>query len=472
MSQQQQYQPPVIQAEETKGTVTQKSNFLAVNQITDILKTSFGSMGMDKMLVDSLGDATITNDGATILKELDINHPAASILIDAAAATDTKVGDGTTSTVLLAGALLAEAEKLINKDIHPNLIIRALKKSSAQLLKDLDTLGIDVDLNDREFIDHIISTTLASKVVSADTDILKNLVVDAVTTIKDKDNKIDLSTLKVEKQLGGSIRDSKLIQGIVLDKEIVHSGMPKKILNAKIALINDVLEIKRSENDSQVNINPNEMFDVSNAETKHLKEMAEKIAKTGANVVICQRGIDNTVQHYLEEAGIIALRRIKEIDIINLHKCTGAKVVNVLDTLCPEDLGHAGVVEEQIADNSQRFIFVEECENANAITILLRGANMQIIDEMERSLHDAIMVLKDILQNPKAVVGGGAAEISLARRIAHWGATELVGRERLVAKAVSNALIELPMTLARNAGMDPIDIELDIESFYNRWCRN
>ncbi len=460
MSQQQGPPRQVIQANESKGPYAQTGNFQAVGVITDVLKSSFGSMGMDKMLVDSLGDAIITNDGATILKELDIDHPAARIVIDASAATDAKVGDGTTSTALLIGSIMAEAKKLIEKDIHPNIIVRTLREISQELIKQLEPLALDVNLNDRELVDKIITTVLASKVVATDTDILKDLIIDAVGMVRG--DGVDLSTIKIEKQLGGSIRDSTLIQGIVLDKGTAHNNMPKRISDAKIAIINDVLEVKRTENSAQVNVTSDEMFNINDNETKYLKEMAEKITALGANVVFCQRGIDDIVQHYLEKAGIIAIKRVREQDIVNLSKSTGAKIVNAFDDLSEGDLGHAGVVHEEISDAGGKLLFVEECKNSTAVTILLRGGNQQIIDEMERSLHDAIMVMKDIIEVPKIVVGAGAPEISLSRTIWAWGVSNLPGKKRLVAKAVADALLELPLTLAKNAGLDPIDTEIDL----------
>ena len=450
----------VIQANQTRGVDAQTSSFSAISVVTEVLKTSFGSMGMDKMLIDSLGDAVITNDGATILKELDIQHPAARILIDASMATDKMVGDGTTSTALLAGALLAECEKLIAKDIHPNIIFKALRKVSAELTNQLEKLAIDVDLKNKKLIDNILSTTLASKVISSDTDIINNLVVTAIDAIRNGDE-IDLSTIKVEKQLGGSIRDSTIIGGVVLDKTITNSGMPRKLLDAKIALINDVLEIKRPENDQQINVAPGQVFDISVEEHKKLKEIANKIIDTGANVVFCQRGIDDTVLHFLEKAGIITLRRIKEHDMINLSKCTEAKIVSTIHDFSSADLGLAGVVREE---TNSKLLFVEECKNTKSVTILLRGANQQIIDEMERSLHDAIMVLKDVITAPKIVVGAGAPEITLSKGILKWGTTSLKGRDMLVAEAMSKALLELPLTLAKNVGMDPIDTELAIKT--------
>jgi thermosome len=421
---------------------------------------------MDKMLVDSLGDVTITNDGATILKEIDVQHPAAKMMVEISKATDNEVGDGTTSTVVLAGALLEKAEDLITKNVHPTVVVEGFRKASAKAIETLREIAIKVEPADKTFLNKIAKTSMASKMVSADSKELSDMVVDAVLAVAEDSGertKVDVDNIKVEKKAGGSIRDTKFIHGIVLDKEVVHAGMPKRIENAKIAVVNSALEIEKTEFDAKININsPNQMQQFIDEENKMLKAMVDKIAATGANVLLCQKGIDDIAQHYLAKAGVLAVRRIKESDISKLAKATGARIVNNLDELSASDLGYARVVEERKVE-TDKWVFVEECKNPKSVSILVRGGSQRVVDEAERSVHDAIMAVKDVVEYPYVLVGGGAPEALAALKLREW-ASSLTGRTQLAAEKFADGIETIPIVLAENAGMDPLDTQVQLRS--------
>ena len=446
-------------ASETKGREAQKNNIAASKIIAEIVQSSLGPRGMDKMLVDSLGDVTITNDGATILKEIDVQHPAAKMLVEISKTTDNEVGDGTTSVVVLAGALLEQAESLINQDVHPTIIVDGYRKAAKKAKQFLQDITDVVNPNDKSILQKIAKTSMQTKLVRKDSSQLAELVVKAVTAVAEKDGDnfvVDDDDIKVEKKAGGSIKDCKIIQGIVLDKEIVHGGMPKEIKDAKIALINSALEINKTETDAKINItNPQQMKSFLDEENKMLKNMVDKVIASGATVVLCQKGLDDMVQHYFAKAGILAVRRVKESDLTKLAKATGARIVSNLDDLFEKDLGSAQIVEERKIEED-RWVFVEGCKHPKSVTLLLRAGSQRVVDEVERSVHDAIMVVRDVMEVPSIVAGGGAPETYTATKIRSWAKT-LEGREQLAAEKFADALETIPLTLSENAGMDPID---------------
>lgn len=469
---------PVIVLKEgsrqSRGREAQRNNIAAAKLIAEIISTSLGPRGMDKMLVDSIGDITITSDGATILKEIDVQHPAAKMMVEVAKATDSEVGDGTTSAVVMAGALLEKAEVLIDNDIHPVIIANGYQKASVKAMSILSEIAQKVDPKDRKTLEKIATTALQTKLVSVEATDLAKIAVDAalaVVTQKDGGYGVDLNNIKVEKKAGGSMVDSKLINGIVLDKEIVHSGMPKKIEGARIALISVPLEIEKTEFEAKININtPDQIRSFMAEEDNILKGMVEKIKSTNANVILCQKGIDDVAQHYLAKIGIIAVRRIKESDMSKLAKATGARIVGSLTDLTEKDLGEAQIVEERAIENDN-WVFIEGCKNPKAVSLLLRGGSQRVIDEAERSIHDALMVVKDVIEKPMIVYGGGAPEAYISTKLRTW-AQSLSGREQLAVEKFAEAIESIPMALARNAGMNPIDTITQLHSKQNageRW---
>ena len=446
-------------ASETKGREAQKNNIAASKIIAEIVHSSLGPRGMDKMLVDSLGDVTITNDGATILKEIDVQHPAAKMLVEISKTTDNEVGDGTTSAVVLAGALLENAESLILQDVHPTIIVDGYRKAARKAKQYLQEIAEAVTANDKGTLVKIAKTSMQTKLVRKDSDMLADLIVKSVLSVADREDEkfvVDVDDIKVEKKAGGSVRDSVLIQGIVLDKEVVHGGMPKKISDAKIALINTALEISKTETDAKINIsNPQQLKSFLDEENRMLKGMVDKVIGSGANIVLCQKGIDDMAQHYLAKANILAIRRIKESDLTKLAKATGARIVTNLDDLFEKDLGTAELVEERKIEED-RWVFVEGCKHPKSVTLLLRGGSQRVVDEVDRSVHDAIMVVKDVMELPSVVAGGGAPETYAATKIRAWSKS-LEGREQLAAEKFADSLEVIPLTLSENAGMDPID---------------
>jgi thermosome len=450
---------------ESKGREAQKNNITAAKLIAEIVKTSLGPRGMDKMLVDNLGDVTITNDGATILKEIDVQHPAAKMMVEVAKSVDNEVGDGTTSSVVFAGALLEKAEELVNKDVHPSVIVDGYNAAAEQALKLLEKIAVSVDVSDKDMLLKIARTSMDSKLVSEDSPLLGSIVVEAAKMVAEKSDglRVDLDNIKVEKKAGGSMRDTKLIKGIVLDKEVVHAGMPKRVENAKIALINSALEIEKTEMSAEIRISdPHQMQMFLEEENKMLKSMVDKIKGSGANVVLCQKGIDDIAQHYLAKAGILAVRRVKESDMTKMSKATGARIVNNLDDLTAKDLGSAELVEERKVE-TDKWVFIEGCKNPKSVTILIRGGSQRVVDEADRSLHDALMVMKDVLEKPAIVAGGGAPEAYIANELRQWSSSQ-EGRAQLAVQKFADALDTIPLNLAENAGMDPIDTMTELRA--------
>ena len=442
-----------------KGRDAQKNNIAAAKLVAELVKTSLGPRGLDKMLVDSLGDVTITNDGATILKEIDAQHPAAKMMVEISKTIDTEVGDGTTSSVVFAGALLEKAEKLLEKDVHSTLIVDGYQAASLKALELLAELAKSIQPDDSESLIKIAKTSMQSKLVSDDSESLSKLVVSAVLKIADKNENgysVDLDNLKVEKKSGGSVQDTALINGIVLDKEVVHSGMPTKIQKAKIALVNAALEVEKTEVSSEIRISdPSQMQMFLEEENRMLKEMVDKLHSVGANVLICQKGIDDIVQHYLSKQGILAVRRVKESDMTKLSKATGGRITSNLDDISTKDLGSAEIVQQKKIE-SDKWVFIEGCNNPHAVTVLIRGGSQRVVDEADRSIHDALMVVKDVIEKPLIVAGGGSPEAYLAGKIKQW-ADSFDGREQLAIKQYAESLETIPLTIAENAGMDPID---------------
>jgi archaeal chaperonin len=457
-------------ASETKGREAQKNNINAAKTVAEIVRTSLGPRGMDKMLVDSLGDVTITNDGATILKEIDVQHPAAKMMVEISKATDNEVGDGTTSVVVLAGSLIEKAEELITKNVHPTVIVDGYRKCAVKSIELLNNIAIKVTNNEKEQLIKIAKTSMQTKLVSKESDDLANIVVTAAQQVSESRNgstKVDLDDIKVEKKSGGSIKDTKLIKGIVLDKEVVHGGMPKRVEKAKIALINSALEIEKTEFDAKLNItSPEQMKRFLDEENTMLKNMVEKITGSGANVVICQKGLDDIAQHYLAKANVLTVRRVKESDMTKLSRATGARVINNLDDLTSKDLGAADLVEERKVE-TDKWVFIEGCKNPKAVTILIRGGSQRVVDEADRSVHDALMVTKDVLEKPLIVAGGGSPEAYVSGKLREWTNT-LTGREQLAAEKFAEALEIIPLTLAENAGMNQIDTLAELRSKQNK----
>ena len=456
-------QGPVLVLKESalqqKGRDAQKNNIAAAKLVAELVKTSLGPRGLDKMLVDSLGDVTITNDGATILKEIDAQHPAAKMMVEISKTIDTEVGDGTTSSVVFAGALLEKAEKLLEKNVHSTVIVDGYQTAAGKALELLAHISRSVVSDDRESLLKIAKTSMQSKLVSEDSGFLSELIVDAILKIaqKSKNNySVDLDNLKVEKKSGGSIEDTSLIKGVVLDKEVVHSGMPTKIQKARIALVNCPLEVEKTEMSSEIRINdPSQMQMFLEEENRMLKTMVDKLHHVNANVLICQKGIDDIAQHYLAKKGILSVRRVKESDMSKLSKATGGRITANLDDISEKDLGTANLVQQKKVE-SDKWVFVEGCRNPHSVTILIRGGSQRVVDEVDRSLHDALMVVKDVVENPSIVAGGGSPEAYLSGQLKELADT-FDGREQLAIRQYAEALESIPLTIAENAGMDPID---------------
>jgi len=466
-------QPVLILKEGTQRSVgrsAQRSNIMAAIVISETLKSALGPKGMDKMLVNSFGDATITSDGATILDEMDIEHPAAKMMVEVAKATDKEVGDGTTSAVVLAGKLLEKAEELLNKDVHPTIITEGYRKATSKALELCNEIAIAIKAEDRDMLKKIAMTSMASKLVRENRDWLADITVDAILRVATKANgeyNVDIDDVDVQKKEGESLSETGLIEGIAIDKEVVHPGMPKSVKNAKIALIDSALEIEKTEFTSKIQIErPEEMKAFLDEEEKTMRDMVEKIAATGANVALCQKGIDDVVQHLLAKKGILALRRVKKSSMEKLAKATGGKLVTEVDEMRSKDLGVAELVEERKL-GEDKWVFVEGCKDPKAVTILIRGGTDKTIDEAERSIHDALSVVRDVVIKPKVVVGGGAPEMEIAIRLRKW-AGKLSGREQLAAIEYADSLEVIPTTLAENAGLDSIDVLAELRERHEK----
>jgi thermosome len=465
-------------ASQTKGKDALKNNIEAAKLVAAILKSVLGPRGMDKMLVDTLGDVTITNDGATILKEMDVQHPAAKIMVEIAKTVDDEVGDGTTSSVIIAGAMLEKADELIRKGIHPTIIVEGYRKAMRMSIEILNKIAEDVNIDDHSVLRDIAKTSMESKVVSVDSDVLADLAVKAILAVTEKARGetgnqymvVDLDNVKVQKKPGGAMRESSLVDGIIVDKEIAYSEMPERVENARILLLNSSLEIEKTEFEAKISIErPEQMKMFLEEETRMIKAMVDKIAAINANVVFCQKGIDDIGLHYLAKAKISAIRRVKESDLSALAKATGARVVTNLDDLSQADLGYAQLVEERKVE-LDKWVFVEKCRNPKAVSVLIRGGSQRIVDEAERSIHDALMVVKDVVQKPAIVAGGGSPEAYVSQKLREW-APSVSGREHFAILAFADAIESIPITLAENGGMDVINMLTEIRSKHptNPW---
>ena len=461
----------------TYGREALRNNILAAKVMAELLKSSLGPRGLDKMLVDSFGDVTVTNDGATIVKEMEVQHPAAKLLVEVAKAQDAEVGDGTTSVVVLAGTLLEKAERLLDENIHPTKIIDGFTKALNKAIEIIEETAIPVDVESDETLRKIASTTIASKYIGhgPEREKIVDIVVKAVKIVREKrpdgSYNLDLDNVKIEKKKGGSLLDTMLVRGVVIDKEVVHPGMPKRVKNAKIAVLDAPLEIQKPELTTKIRVTDIDQLDkFLEEETRLLKEMVEKIAATGANVVITQKGIDEVAQHYLAKKGILAVRRVKRSDIEKIARATGAKIITNIDDLKPEDLGYAELVEERKV-GEDKMIFIEGAKNPRSVTILLRGANDMLLDEAERSITDALHALRNILREPRIVGGGGAIEVELAERLREFART-LGGKEQLAIEAFAEALEVIPTVLAESAGMDALDTLLQLRSMHAKGLKH
>ena len=450
----------------TVGRDALRSNIMAAVIIAEILKTSLGPRGMDKMLVDELGDIIVTNDGYTILDEMQVEHPAAKLIIEIAKTQDTEVGDGTKRSVVLAGELLRKAEDLLDNNIHSTVIIEGYKRAMQFVEKVVNEVAKDVSVDDVETLKKVAKSALSSKIAGMYADKIADLIVNAVKKVTSKQEDriiVDLDAIKIEKRVGGGIEDTELIDGIVIDKERVHAGMPKLVKNAKIALINDALEVKETETDARINITaPEQLEAFLKKEQELIKRMVDKIKDVGANVVFVQKGIDDLAAHYLAKYGILAVRRVKKSDMEKLAKATGAKIVTSIEDLSSEDLGYADVVEEKkVAD--ENMIFVMGCKNPRAVTILVRAGSEHVADEIERSIQDAIKDVATVIKYGKVIAGGGAIEIELARRLREE-AKKHPSKIQLAMLAFADALESIPSALAENAGMDTIEVMAELRA--------
>ena len=460
-------QPIIVLKEGTKrekGKGAQSNNIMAARAISDAVKSTLGPKGMDKMLVDSMGDVVVTNDGATILKEIDVEHPAAKMIVEVAKSQDEECGDGTTSAVILTGELLKYAGELLEQNIHPTVICGGYKLAAGKAVDTLNKLAITIKAGDKKTLKDIAMTSMASKGASSEKELLADVVVDSVTSIAEKINDktyVDLDNIQIQKKQGGGIANTEIIKGIILDKERVHEGMPKHIKNAKIALVNAALEVKKTEVDARIQIqDPTQLQAFLDEEEGMLRKMVEKIKKSGANVLICQKGIDDIAQHFLAKDGIYSVRRAKKSDMEKLAKATGAKIVANLDGLTSKDIGYAGNVEEKkIGDD--KMTFITDCKNPKAVSIMIRGTTEHVIDELERGLHDALSVVKVALEDAKMTPGGGAAATAVAMALRDY-APSIGGREQMAIEAFANAIEIVPKTLSENAGLDPIDMMLEV----------
>ncbi|KAA0004830.1 MAG: thermosome subunit [Thermoplasmata archaeon] len=446
--------------EREKGREAQYNNIRAAIAIADAVRSTMGPKGMDKMLVDSMGDVVITNDGVTILKEIDVEHPAAKMLVEVAKAQDQECGDGTTTAVVLAGELLKYAQDLIDQNIHPTLIADGYRLASKKAIEILEKNALEVKPDDEQLLKKMAETSMTGKVAASNKEMLADIAYKAVKAIVEEVDgvmRVDLDNIKVEKKQGGSVEDTELVEGVILDKERVHPDMPRVVENAKILLLNAPLEVRKTEVDAQIRItDPEQLQKFLEGEEQMIRDMVDKIKASGANVVICQKGIDDLAQYYLAKAGIFAVRRVKKSDMEKLARATGAKILSGLEEIKESDLGEAGRVEERkIGDD--KMTFITGCKNAKAVSILVRGGTEHVVDEIERGLHDALSVIAVAIEDGKMTSGGGSAAMEIALGLRDYAAT-VGGREQLAIEAFANAIEVVPRALATNAGLDPIDI--------------
>jgi len=466
MSQQLGGQPIIILRQGTtrnRGQEAQNSNIAAAKAVANAVRSTLGPKGMDKMLIDGMGDIVITNDGATILQQMDIEHPAAKMMVEIAKTQDAEVGDGTTSAVVIAGELLKNAEDLLGRHVHPTVIAEGYREAAAKSREILSGMAVTVKPGDSEILKKIAETAISGKGAEAYKVLLCNIVVQAITEVADPDGTVDIRHVNVQKKVGGAIEDTALIEGMVIDKERAHPGMPKEIKNAKILLLNAALEYKKTEVSAKINISrPGQVQAFLDEDEKMVHAMADKVKRTGATVVFCQKGIDDVAQHYLAKAGIFAVRRVKKSDMENLSRATGATITNSIDAVTPADLGAAGLVEEKKLSGDE-MIFVSKCKNPRAVSLIIRGGSEHVVDELERAIHDALMVTGVVAEDKRIVAGGGAPEIELSLQL-HRYASTLGGRIQLAIEAFAKALEVIPRALAENAGLDPIDMIVAIRA--------
>jgi thermosome len=474
LTQTQSGQPVLILKEGTsrsRGKEAQRNNIMAARIIGEVLKTTLGPRGMDKMLIDSLGDITITNDGAAILKEMDVEHPAAKMIVEIAKTQDDMVGDGTTTAVVLASELLKKAEDLLDQNIHPTILVSGYRKAAQKATEVVEKIAVPVDVEDRKTMMKVALTSMGSKAVGSAKEHFAEIAIDAVKQIAEKrGDKIiaDIDNIQLVKKTGKSLSETQLVRGIIVDKEVVHPGMPKKNENAKIALLDSALEIEKTEMSAEIRIrDPNQMKTFLDQEDSMLKKMVTKIKTSGADVVFCQKGIDDMAQHYLSKEGIMAARRIKESDMEKLARAAGGRVTSNLDDLKAADLGFAGLVEERKIIGDDKMLFVEKCKDPHSVAILIRAGLERMVDEAERAMTDALSVVSDVTENNKIVAGGGAAEIEVAKELRKY-ANKVGGREQLAIEAFADAMEIMPKALTENAGFEPIDVLIELRSAHDK----
>jgi thermosome len=466
-------QPVLVLKEGTtrnRGREAQRNNIMAARVIGEVLRTTLGPRGMDKMLIDSLGDITITNDGAAILNEIEVEHPAAKMMVEIAKTQDDMVGDGTTTAVVLAGELLKKAEELLDQNIHPTIIVSGYRKAAQKAMETINKIAIEVDIDDRATLKKVAVTSMASKAVGPAKEHLAEIAIDAVRRVAEQRGDkwvADIDNIQVTKKTGKSLFESQLIQGLVIDKEVVHTGMPKKVERAKIALLDSALEIEKTEISAEIRIrDPNQMKAFLDQENKMLQEMVEKIKASGANVVFCQKGIDDMAQHFLAKEGILAARRVKQSDMEKLARATGGRIVSNLADLRAQDLGVAGLVEERKL-GEDKMIFVEKCKDPRSVAIIIRAGLERMVDEAERAMTDALSVVSDVIETNKIVAGGGAVEVEVAKELRNY-ATDVGGREQLAIESFAEAIEIIPKTLAENAGLEAIDILVSLRAAHGK----
>jgi archaeal chaperonin len=449
------------------GRDAQRTNIAVGYAVASAVKSTLGPRGMDKMMVSDLGDIVITNDGATILKEMNVEHPAAKMMVEISKTQDEEVGDGTTSAVVISGELLKKALELLDQNIHASTIVSGYKMAAEKCMDYLNESCTEVSPKDKEELERIAGISMGSKTVAAGRakEYLSKLVVDAVTQVAEGENHnlVDKELIKVEKKQGNSVTETELIRGVLVDKEVVHPGMPKRVESAKVALIDAALEIEKTETDARINItSPEQMTAFLEQEEKMLREMVDKIAASGCNVLFCQKGVDDVAQHYLSKKGVLACRRVKKSDMKKLSRATGARVVTTLDDLSSEDLGSAGLVEERKVAGDE-MVFVEDCKEPKSVTLLVRGGTEHVIDEAERAIDDAIGAVSSAIEEGHYVVGGGSIEMDLSMKLRKH-AVEVGGREQLAIQAFAEALEVIPRTLAESCGLDSIDAIVELRN--------
>jgi thermosome len=466
-------QPIFILPEGTQrssGKSAQKNNIMAAKLVAEAVKTTLGPKGMDKMLVDGMGDITVTNDGVTILEEMQIEHPAAKMVVEVAKTQEAEIGDGTTTAVVIAGELLKQAETLLEQNVHPTVIVRGYRQAAVKAHSILQEIGVAVTEKDEAILKKVAMTAIYGKGAESAKEKLSDIAIKAVKKVIDKtDSEISFDTdhIKLEKKVGGSVEDTNLIDGVVIEKEVVHPGMPRIVSNAKIALLDSPIEIKDTEIDAKISItDPMQMQAFIEQEEKMILALVEKVAKSGASVVFCQKGIDDIAQHFLAKKGILAARRVKKSDMEAISRATNARIVSNFDDLTANDLGKAGLIEEKKVGDEE-LIFVTGCKNPKSVTILVRGGTEHIVDEVKRAMTDAIGDVASALKKGKVVGGAGAPEIEVAKRLRKF-ANSLSGREQLAVLAFANALEIIPRTLAENAGLDPINVLTDLKAAHDQ----